>query len=63
MAYGQQYKDLPFDERFGNWQEDQTVGWEDIRQQAIQRLIDEFEQQRERQRQPEYTWPHGFIRI
>lgn len=63
MAYGEKYKDLPFDERFGAWQEDQVLGHEDIRQQAIERLLEEFNQQRQRERPIERTWPHGYVRV
>jgi hypothetical protein len=64
MAYGQKYRDLPLAERFGEWPVDE-------RQMAIQRLIEEFEKQRDvwgrapQDYEPviERSWPSGYIRI
>lgn len=38
-SLGQKYRDYPFNDRFGNWPEDE-------RQQGIRRLLDEFNQVR-----------------
>jgi hypothetical protein len=40
VALGQKYKDLPFGERYGDWPADE-------RQQGIQRLMEEYDRERQ----------------